>query len=86
MDEKISWEGHLAGFVSGAILGFCFRESVAKPPKYVWEAEDYNEEDDPFMRQFDEHGNFMEFPKEVEENTTKVVYHFKKEDSDQSKR
>lgn len=66
MDEKISWEGHLSGFIVGGVLGFCFRESVAKPPKYVWEAEDYNEEDDPFMRQFDENGNFIEIQEDVE--------------------
>ena len=88
MDEKISWEGHLAGFVSGAILGFCFRESVAKPPKYVWETEDYNEEDDPFMRQFDEDGNFFEIKDEeaideeiVEQPKINYIY-VKKENSE----
>ena len=92
MDEKISWEGHLSGFISGGILGFCFRESVAKPPKYVWEAADYNEEDDPFMRQFDENGNFIELQEEleseVESNTEEtdeasiINYVYKEKDTD----
>ncbi|MFC4634932.1 rhomboid family intramembrane serine protease [Dokdonia ponticola] len=92
MDEKISWEGHLSGFISGGILGFCFRESVAKPLKYVWEAADYNEEDDPFMRQFDENGNFIELQEEleseVESNTEEtdeasiINYVYKEKDTD----
>lgn len=84
MDEKVSWEGHLAGFISGAILGFCFRESVAKPPKYKWEADDYNEEDDPFMRQFDENGNFIEIKEEEEEeiiNPPIINYIYKEKDA-----
>lgn len=58
----VSWEGHLAGFLTGGLLAFGFRESVPKPPKYQWEREDYKEEDDPFMRHFDAEGNFIEFP------------------------
>ncbi|WP_299676853.1 rhomboid family intramembrane serine protease [uncultured Dokdonia sp.] len=85
VDEKISWEGHLAGLVSGALLGFCFRESVEKPPKYVWESEDYNEEDDPFMRQFDENGNFIEIVEEEKEEDVEespiINYIYKEEDS-----
>ena len=85
MDEKISWEGHLAGFIAGAILGFRFRESVAKPPKYEWESIDYNEEEDPFMKQFDENGNFIEIIKEMPEEETidapTINYIYKEEDS-----
>lgn len=84
IDEKISWEGHLSGFITGGILGFCFRESVAKPPKYRWEAADYNEEDDPFMRQFDENGNFIEIEEEAEteeiDETSTINYIFKEKD------
>lgn len=67
LDAKISWEGHLSGFISGGVLGLVsFRESVPKPIKYHWEQPEYKEENDPFMRQFDEQGNFFELEKEIE--------------------
>ena len=36
---------------------------------WVWEQPDYDEEQDEFMRHFDEHGNFIEkLPDEIDEN------------------
>lgn len=57
--EGISWEGHLSGALVGLFLAAVFRARVPVPPKYDWEREDYREEDDPFMRQFDRDGNFI---------------------------
>lgn len=89
MDETISWEGHLAGFIAGGLLGFFFRQSVEAPPKYAWEKEDYNEDNDPFMRQFDEHGNFIEIEEveeeseiDDEESTPTINYIFKENKTD----
>lgn len=86
VNEKISWEGHLAGFIAGGILGFRFRESVTAPPKYNWESETYNEEEDPFMRHFDENGNFIEFPQEedisIDEDLPIIQYFFKEKPKD----
>ncbi len=64
--EGVSWEGHLAGLIAGLLLAFRFRESVPKAPKYVWEKPEYNVDDDPFMRHFDEDGNFIEILPEEE--------------------
>ncbi len=60
IDPKISWEGHLSGFVVGIGFALLFRQNPVENKKYDWEREDYNEEDDPFLRHFDENGNFIE--------------------------
>lgn len=60
IDEKISWEGHLAGFLSGIILAVLFRNiGYTAPKKYDWEKPSYKPEQDPFMQHFDEDGNFV---------------------------
>ncbi len=60
IDEKISWEGHTAGLITGLLFALLFRKEIAKPKKYVWEREDYKEDEDEFLRHFDENGNFIE--------------------------
>lgn len=62
--EGISWEGHLSGFIAGGLLALRFRESAPKPINYIWEEPTFDETEDPFMRQFDENGNFFELPPE----------------------
>ena len=47
--------------------------------KYDWEKEDYNEEDDEFLKHFDEHGNFIESRPTVQEEDIVIKYHFKKD-------
>ncbi|OAD90052.1 rhomboid family intramembrane serine protease [Aequorivita soesokkakensis] len=65
INSSISWEGHLSGFFVGIFLAFFFKENHIENKKYEWEKEDYNPENDPFLRQFDEKGNFIELPKEL---------------------
>ena len=85
IDPKISWEGHLSGFVVGIAFALIFRKNPITNRKYVWEQEGFKPEDDPFIRQFDENGNFIEPIKEVEEIPSeeltqpeiKVIYTFK---------
>ncbi|WP_178984417.1 rhomboid family intramembrane serine protease [Winogradskyella helgolandensis] len=62
----MSWEGHLSGLLTGLVFALIFRKQVAKPERYKWEQPDYNEDDDPFMKHFDEDGNFIEFEPEIE--------------------
>ena len=59
-DPKISWEGHLSGFMVGVVFAFIFNKQTLPKKKYAWQKDDYNPNDDPFMRNFDEDGNFID--------------------------
>lgn len=80
--DGISWEGHMGGFITGLLLAITLRTSLPKPKKYEWEREDYNEENDEFLRHFDEDGNFIERPTEQESEPYKeppsIFYHYRK--------
>jgi len=79
VDGGISWEGHLSGFLTGLLLARIIKVRTPAPKKYQWEREDYNEDDDEFLKHFDEHGNFIETPKQ---DDVEVIYHFKKKEKD----
>ena len=65
--EGMSWEGHLGGLITGFLFAIIFKRQVAKPERYTWEEPDYNEDDDPFMRHFDDNGHFIEIlPEDLE--------------------
>ena len=79
--DAISWEGHLAGFVTGLLLAVYLKTPVPASPKFHWEAPDYQEESDPFMRHFDEDGNFIESPEDPQSapEDVQVRYHYRKD-------
>ncbi len=59
LDPKISWEGHSAGFIVGFFLAVIFRKQQSHLyESYAWQSSDFDPEQDPFMRQFDENGAF----------------------------
>lgn len=67
VDNQISWEGHLAGFMTGFLFSILYKaEKYKKPIRYEWEKPNFNPELDPFMKHFDENGNFVNTPKEEE--------------------
>mgnify|MGYP000092968245 CR=1 FL=1 len=69
VEEKISWEGHLAGLITGFILSLMYdTPEYKKIIKYDWEHPDFNPMEDKFMQRFDENGNFVNLPEiEIEE-------------------
>ncbi|MET1260320.1 rhomboid family intramembrane serine protease [Flagellimonas sp. DF-77] len=76
IEDGISWEGHLSGFLTGLFLARFIKVDLPKKRTYQWERDDYNEEEDEFLRHFDKDGNFIERPVDDIE----IVYHFKKKE------
>jgi len=80
--ENMSWEGHLSGLFVGFVFALFFKTEIPRPPKYAWEAIDYDEAEDPFLQHFDADGNFIET---LEDNpttdpTSEIRYTFKEKD------
>ena len=85
VQQGISWEAHLSGFMVGLIFSKTFAvPSYEKIYKYDWEQPNYDASQDKFMQRFDENGNFQNIPK-VEESweyftsNLDVIYTIKKE-------
>jgi len=87
VEEGISWEGHLAGLITGFVFAAIYKTpEYQKMIRYEWEQPDFNPEGDKFLERFDENGNFVNPPKPepepeiIPENTSiqnfRIMYHF----------
>jgi len=93
-DPKISWEGHLSGFIVGLLFALLFNKNPLEDKKYEWEKENYNPEEDAFLKHFDDEGNFIEnkpekLKDEIKEETSPrkitIRYTYKKDSDSQKK-
>jgi len=92
VDYTISWEGHLAGLLTGFVFAIRFKTpDYVKDIQYDWEKPDFDPSTDPFMKRFDEDGNFVNPPiPEEEEELQQVqpinyVYIYKEENTGSEK-
>lgn len=86
VEEGISWEGHLAGLITGFVFAGIFKTpEYQKMIRYEWERPDFDPTGDKFLERFDENGNFVNPPKPepepeiVAEHTSlqnfRIMYH-----------
>ncbi|MEC4049713.1 rhomboid family intramembrane serine protease [Flavobacterium sp. SUN046] len=74
VDKTISWEGHLAGLITGFVFAVRFKTpDYVKDIQFEWEKPDFNPELDPFMKHFDENGNFVNTPQPEEEVLDEIL-------------
>jgi len=66
VEAGISWEGHLAGLLTGFAFAIIFKTpQYQKIIKYDWERPDFDPAGDKFLERFDENGNFVNKSPEV---------------------
>lgn len=82
--EGMSWEGHLGGFLAGIFLAMVIKHTGFSRTSYIWEQDDFDADEDPFLKHFDADGNFVP-SEELEEpdSTTEIhiKYIYKKENT-----
>jgi len=73
IEPKISWEGHLSGFLSGIVLAFVFRNRSPQRPKYQYEIEQEMGIEPPDLE-----GEWLKKMQAMEENQNPLIinYHF----------
>jgi hypothetical protein len=80
IDNEISWEGHLGGFIGGLLLAMLYKTPrYTEMLRYDWQQPDFDPSGDKFMQRFDDAGNFVNPPPpepEPEVPQIEVRYHF----------
>lgn len=73
VENNISWEGHLSGFIMGIVLAFFYRKEGPQREEHVWDDDDDSDIDD------DDSGEkpYWDIPEPDKDELT-VVYHFKR--------
>lgn len=80
VEDGISWEGHLGGFVTGLSLAGIIKTKTPSIKKFDWEQEDFPADEDEFLKHFDKDGNFIGTQGQEHNPDTdnlKITYHYK---------
>lgn len=64
IEESISWEGHLSGFLVGLLFAFIYKSHGPQKQQFVWQKDDHEEEIDFYI---DKEGNFVYLNQDEEE-------------------
>ena len=79
--EKMSWEGHLSGFIVGLFFALLFESHIPNSESYAWESDDYDVSQDPFLQQLDANCNFIDkVEPEHSSEDIKINYNYKSDD------
>ena len=80
IENNISWEGHLAGFVMGIVLAFYFRKEGPQREEYIWDEDDDDNDNDNDNDNDDDTNDdkpYWDVPEPDKDELT-VVYRFRK--------
>ncbi len=73
VENNISWEGHLSGFIMGIVLAFFYRKEGPQREEHVWDDDDDSDIDDDDSSE----KPYWDIPEPDKDELT-VVYHFKR--------
>lgn len=72
IENNISWEGHLSGFVMGIVLAFFYKNEGPQREDYIWEDDDETDDDENTNEK-----PYWEIPEPDKDDLT-IVYRFRK--------
>jgi membrane associated rhomboid family serine protease len=77
IQQGISWEGHLFGAISGALVAYNYRKEGPRSSGYYWPKEEEEETTDNYWEE-----NHTENLKEENNPTVKITYQYKEKEND----
>ena len=77
IENNISWEGHLSGFVMGIVLAFYYKKEGPQCEEHVWEDEEDEEDEDDNDSDDPNQKPYWDVPEPDKDELT-IKYHFKR--------